>query len=148
VGTECPSPLQRRARPLRFIIYDAKAGGLGICAAAFALARPVLAAALEMVAACGCDDGCPACVHDTACREFNHVIDKQACAIILRAALGELHDVVGGAEAQVEAPWAAGRPGASGLAASAPRAGAPRQQYRLAGKLSELASHEHSSAHE
>lgn len=35
LGCECPSPFQRREKPLRFSVYDKQAGGIGIAAAAF-----------------------------------------------------------------------------------------------------------------
>lgn len=88
VGTECPSPLQHRARPLRFIIYDAAPGGVGITAAAFIIARTLYRAALQLIEDCPCDDGCPACIFDLHCREFNYVLDKAAAAAVLRYALG------------------------------------------------------------
>lgn len=71
-GTECPSPLQSRARPLRFVIFDAHAGGVGIAAAAFAQAEAILGAALSLIEECDCDDGCPGCMHDGRCKEFNY----------------------------------------------------------------------------
>ena len=43
VGTEHPSPLQRRARPSRLILFDRRAGGVGITTAAYAHARRLLA---------------------------------------------------------------------------------------------------------
>jgi ATP-dependent helicase YprA (DUF1998 family) len=88
LGTECPSPLQHRARPLRFIVYDQQPGGVGICAAAFTIARTIYRAALQLVEDCVCGDGCPSCIHDLHCREFNYVLDKAATKAILRFALG------------------------------------------------------------
>jgi ATP-dependent helicase YprA (DUF1998 family) len=88
LGTECPSPLQHRARPLRFIVYDQQPGGVGICAAAFTIARSLYRAALQLVEDCACEDGCPSCIHDLHCREFNYVLDKAATKAILRFALG------------------------------------------------------------
>ncbi len=92
VGTECPSPLQRRARPIRFIIYDRQpGGGVGIAAAAFAAAPSIYAAALSLVESCACEDGCPSCIWDSACRGGNHVLDKRAAAAVLRYALFGTH---------------------------------------------------------
>ena len=83
IGTECSSPAQVRARPLRVIVYDKAAGGVGIAAAAFTVAPALLAAALDLVARCPCRDGCPACLHDPRCGGYNVVLDKDATLAIL-----------------------------------------------------------------
>lgn len=87
IGTECPSPYQVRSRPLRVILYDNVPGGVGIAAAAFSIFPQLLQAALDLVESCECEDGCPQCIWDTSCSEFNVVLDKRATIIILRTAL-------------------------------------------------------------
>lgn len=69
-------------------MYDAHAGGVGIAAAAFRVIEPVYRDALAMIERCECEDGCPACIHDSRCREFNYVLDKAAAIVVLRSALG------------------------------------------------------------
>lgn len=85
VGTECPSPLQRRARPLRVVLYDTRPGGTGASKHAVRHAAEVWRQALDLVYRCSCQSGCPACLHDPACREYNHVVDKKATLLVLRA---------------------------------------------------------------
>jgi DEAD/DEAH box helicase domain-containing protein len=92
LGTECPSPVQIRARPLRFIVYDKHPGGVGIAEAAFKVAGDVMKAALNLVSVCPCDDGCPACIHYMHCAEFNYVLDKRATLAILQAAVSDFAD--------------------------------------------------------
>lgn len=115
IGTECPSPLQHRARPLRFIIYDAAAGGVGITAAAFIIARTLYRAALQLIEDCPCDDGCPACIFDLHCREFNYVLDKAAAAAVLRYALGLSLEGVGATGCSRTKMLTGSRGGAPGL---------------------------------
>ena len=87
LGTECPSALQDRAKPLRFLVYDKRPGGTGVCAAAFPLMPRILAAAVELLLDCPCIEGCPTCVHDLACSQYNFVIDKAAALVILQECL-------------------------------------------------------------
>lgn len=88
VGTECYQPLQRRARPMRMILFDRRPGGIGIASAAFDRAADLYTAALQLLECCPCTEGCPSCCHDPACAGFNLVIDKPGAIIILRSALG------------------------------------------------------------
>ena len=88
LGTECPSPHQHRARPLRFIVYETHPGGVGIASSAFPLLSSILRDALRLVEACPCDDGCPACIQDSSCSEFNTVLDKEATIAVLRVVQG------------------------------------------------------------
>lgn len=90
LGTECCSPYQTRARPLRTIVYDAVPGGSGIAQAAFDKAASIFQDALDLVRQCPCDDGCPACLYDLACSEFNIVLDKRAAIKILTAAVEDV----------------------------------------------------------
>ena len=43
-------------------LYDSSAGGVGLAERAFARREELASRALELVHACGCTDGCPACV--------------------------------------------------------------------------------------
>lgn len=87
-GSECMSPLAVRDAPLRCVVFDSRAGGSGIVAAALREAPAVFAAALRLVEECPsrCDDGCPLCIFCDGCRESNVVLDKRATMAILRAA--------------------------------------------------------------
>jgi DEAD/DEAH box helicase domain-containing protein len=52
---------QQRFQPTLFL-YDDYPGGIGLSQPLFERRRSLLTAAIEMIAACGCRDGCPACI--------------------------------------------------------------------------------------
>ncbi len=64
-------------------VYDAVPGGLGLCRQAFECANRLLRTTLETIMSCGCDTGCPACVHSPKCGSGNRPIDKHAARQIL-----------------------------------------------------------------
>jgi DEAD/DEAH box helicase domain-containing protein len=68
-------------------VYDAVPGGLGLCRQAFEQADRFLHTTLETITSCGCDTGCPACVHSPKCGSGNRPIDKQAARQILELIL-------------------------------------------------------------
>jgi DEAD/DEAH box helicase domain-containing protein len=47
-------------------IYDNYPGGIGLSRPLYEIREPVLAAAGQLIRACGCEDGCPSCVGPTA----------------------------------------------------------------------------------
>jgi DEAD/DEAH box helicase domain-containing protein len=68
--------------------YDAHPGGVGLAASLFARLEALLDAACELIAGCGCEAGCPACVHSPRCGSGNHPIDKAGALRVARLALG------------------------------------------------------------
>jgi DEAD/DEAH box helicase domain-containing protein len=87
-------------------IYDGYPGGAGIAELAYDFADRHLQATAEHVSGCGCEAGCPSCIHSPKCGNGNETLDKAAALALVRAVL---------------APLSA----ASGPTASAPRAPAP-----------------------
>ncbi len=87
LGTECPGP-RGAPRPARVIVYDVAKGGVGLSRAAFDAARPLLQAALDLLRACPCDNGCMRCCYDPACTELNIVMDKAGGVLLLASVLG------------------------------------------------------------
>ena len=57
-------------------IYDGYPGGVGLTRAGFDRLQSLLVDTRSMVAACGCDDGCPACVQSPHCGNANEPLDK------------------------------------------------------------------------
>eukprot|EP00971_Amphidinium_carterae_P024506 482946-Amphidinium_carterae.1 len=55
----------------RLLVFDAHQGGLGICAEAFKNAFSLLREARKLVEECPCLEGCPRCIVDPRCREYN-----------------------------------------------------------------------------
>ncbi|XP_048537809.1 uncharacterized ATP-dependent helicase YprA-like [Triticum urartu] len=93
LGTECVDPHETRKRdddrvvvPDRILLYDKHPGGIGLAAQARTLFGDLLAAALELVLACGGgnSDGCPNCVQSFACRHTNKNLDKEAAVALLK----------------------------------------------------------------
>jgi DEAD/DEAH box helicase domain-containing protein len=68
------------------VIYDGYPGGAGIAELGFEAADRHLAATLEVLEACPCDDGCPSCVQSPKCGNWNEPLDKAGAAKLLRAA--------------------------------------------------------------
>jgi DEAD/DEAH box helicase domain-containing protein len=69
-------------------IYDGYPGGAGIAELAFEAADRHLAAALDVVAACPCDAGCPSCVQSPKCGNWNEFLDKDASIALMKGMLG------------------------------------------------------------
>ncbi len=68
------------------VVYDGYPGGAGIADLAFAAARDQLDATVEVLASCGCEDGCPSCVQSPKCGSWNEPLDKAGALTLLRTA--------------------------------------------------------------
>ncbi len=72
-------------------VYDGYPGGVGLVRAAFGDVAGLMDATREMVAACDCADGCPACVQSPHCGNANDPLAKDL-AVDLLAAVGGSRD--------------------------------------------------------
>jgi len=68
------------------VIYDGYPGGAGIAELGYEAAELQLAATLELLELCRCDDGCPSCVQSPKCGSWNEPLDKAGARSLLRAA--------------------------------------------------------------
>ncbi len=68
-------------------VHDGMAGGAGFAAHAFLVAEKWLAATLERLETCSCEDGCPACIVSPKCGNANQVLDRGDAALLLRQLL-------------------------------------------------------------
>ncbi|NCO41594.1 MAG: ATP-dependent helicase [Armatimonadetes bacterium CG_4_10_14_3_um_filter_66_18] len=77
-------------------IYDKYPGGLGFAQKATDLVEEIMAASLELISECQCEDGCPSCVglahrtytyHDADAEQRERIPDKEAALIILHEML-------------------------------------------------------------
>lgn len=68
-------------------VYDGHSGGAGIAELGYDAADRHLQATLEVVATCGCQDGCPSCVQSPKCGNGNDPLDKQGARDLLRGIL-------------------------------------------------------------
>jgi len=70
-------------------LYDGIPGGAGLAAQAFRDLEQLVRKTLDHVAACACDDGCPACIQSPKCGNGNKPLDKAAALRVLRIVLGD-----------------------------------------------------------
>ena len=73
-------------RPTIFV-YDATPGGAGISERGFNAVTQWLSATLEAIESCGCDNGCPSCVHSPKCGNRNEPLSKHGARALLQAML-------------------------------------------------------------
>ena len=84
-------------------LYDGVPGGAGLAERAFAELADLLTKTRELIDACPCDAGCPACIQSPRCGNGNKPLDKGAALSVLRVLLGEVA-VDLATEAQAEPP--------------------------------------------
>jgi len=81
VGGQSSSEHPDVGEPVIFL-YDGHPGGVGIAEAAYDRLEELIAAARERIAACPCEDGCPACVQSPFCGSMNRPMDKQGAVML------------------------------------------------------------------
>jgi len=70
-------------------LYDGVPGGAGLAERAFHELTDLLQKTRELIGACPCDAGCPACIQSPRCGNGNKPLDKAAALAVLRVLLGE-----------------------------------------------------------
>ena len=100
-------------------VYDGVPGGAGLTRGAFGKATALLETVRQVIRACPCENGCPACVHSPKCGSGNRPIDKAAAGFIL----DQLRD--GEAMPAPEPPAPAASPAPEPRATAAGRRGRP-----------------------
>jgi len=78
-------------------LYDGYPGGVGLVEQGFDLIEELLEKTLALVAGCGCEDGCPSCIHSPKCGSGNKPLDKHGCILVLELLLGKKPLAVAGA---------------------------------------------------
>ncbi|CAA2984498.1 ATP-dependent helicase hrq1 isoform X1 [Olea europaea subsp. europaea] len=102
LASECINPHDARYVPERILLYDPHPGGTSISAKVQPIFTELLTAALELLTSCHCsgDTGCPNCVQNLACHEYNEVLHKDAAIMIIKGVLdAEQSNFKGTAEA-------------------------------------------------
>ncbi|MGD9710403.1 MAG: Zn-binding domain-containing protein, partial [Halothiobacillaceae bacterium] len=79
------TPLHPQLARAAVFIYDAMPGGVGLTRQAFSRMEELFTRTLAAIAGCGCENGCPSCVHSPKCGSGNRPIDKVASQFILQA---------------------------------------------------------------
>jgi DEAD/DEAH box helicase domain-containing protein len=64
-------------------IYDGIPGGAGLSRQAYRQATQLMDSAIDVIARCKCDKGCPACIHSPKCGSGNHPMDKAGARYLL-----------------------------------------------------------------
>ena len=65
---------------------------MGFAEKGYERAEELLAATLEAVASCPCENGCPNCIHSPKCSNFNRPLDKEAAIMLLYGLLGQEYE--------------------------------------------------------
>ncbi|MDO5093049.1 MAG: DEAD/DEAH box helicase [Propionibacteriaceae bacterium] len=77
------TPLHPDTGQATVFVHDGLAGGAGFAARAYQVADRWLAATLERLRTCRCEDGCPACIVSPKCGNANQVLDKNGATELL-----------------------------------------------------------------
>jgi len=70
-------------------LYDGVPGGAGLADRAYSELTVLLTKTRELIDACPCGAGCPACIQSPRCGNGNKPLDKAAALYVLRVLLGE-----------------------------------------------------------
>ncbi|KFK25179.1 hypothetical protein AALP_AA8G076800 [Arabis alpina] len=89
LAPECPNPQEQGYFPSRILLYDRHPGGTGIAAQIRPFFTELLKAALDLLNSCSClaETGCPSCVQNFACQEYNQLVHKKAAIMIIQGVL-------------------------------------------------------------
>jgi DEAD/DEAH box helicase domain-containing protein len=69
-------------------IYDGHAGGVGLAKRGYDMILELLEKTLQHVKSCGCEEGCPSCIHSPKCGAGNKPLDKRGAVLLLECLLG------------------------------------------------------------
>ncbi len=81
-------PLHPQLQQAAVFIYDGYPGGVGLAARGYEMTEPLLIKTRELIASCGCEDGCPSCIHSPKCGAGNKPLDKTAALMVAEMLLG------------------------------------------------------------
>ncbi len=77
-------PLHPQIEKGAIFVYDGYPGGIGLAARGYDIILPLIERTKELIASCGCSQGCPACIHSPKCGSGNKPLDKEAAIELLR----------------------------------------------------------------
>lgn len=86
-GISCP--VHEQTNEATIFVYDGYNGGIGLAEGAYAKMDKLLRETFELIKRCGCENGCPSCVHSPKCGSGNRPIDKRSCLKLLELLLGD-----------------------------------------------------------
>jgi DEAD/DEAH box helicase domain-containing protein len=82
------TPLHPHTNEPTIFIYDGHPGGVGLSRTAYDDVHALSTRTLDMLDACPCEDGCPACVQSPHCGNANDPLDKAGAMHLLGALTG------------------------------------------------------------
>ena len=82
-------PLHPQLEKAGIFVYDGYPGGIGLAARGYEIILDLIEKTKELIAACGCTEGCPACIHSPKCGSGNKPLDKAAASSLLQYLSGE-----------------------------------------------------------
>ncbi len=82
-------PMHPQLQKGAVFIYDGYPGGIGLAARGFEIIEELLQKTKELIRSCGCEWGCPACIHSPKCGSGNKPLDKEASLAVLHYLLGD-----------------------------------------------------------
>ena len=80
-------PLHPQVGKAAIFIYDGYPGGIGLSERCYGVLEDLLDRTLDMVSACDCETGCPACIQSPKCGNGNVPLDKDASILIMQMLL-------------------------------------------------------------
>jgi DEAD/DEAH box helicase domain-containing protein len=83
-------PLHPQLGKGAIFVYDGYPEGVGLAERAYDVIEDLLDSVLGMLEACGCEEGCPACIHSPKCGSGNKPLDKKAAILVVQALLGKV----------------------------------------------------------
>jgi DEAD/DEAH box helicase domain-containing protein len=97
-------PLHPQLGKAAIFVYDGYPEGVGLAERAYEVLEDLLEAVLSMLESCGCEEGCPGCIHSPKCGSGNKPLDKKAAILVLQVLLGRVNpeEIVGGIEVETE----------------------------------------------
>ncbi len=84
------SPLHHQVGKGAIFIYDGYPGGIGLARRGYEIIDELLRRTKELITACECTEGCPACIHSPKCGSGNKPLDKKAAHDVLGYLLGDM----------------------------------------------------------
>lgn len=70
-------------------VHDGHPGGAGLTRAAFDQLDDLLTQTHQLIASCGCGDGCPSCIHSPQCGNANRILNRDRALSLLSHLTGE-----------------------------------------------------------
>ncbi len=94
-------PVHEQTESATIFIYDGCPGGVGLSREAFLKSDQLLLQTRKTVSVCGCENGCPSCVHSPKCGSGNRPIDKNGCLVLLEEIVNNIPEATKNAKPRI-----------------------------------------------